>query len=85
MTLYEISRHLIVFHCSVRSGSEVGNIAAALEVTKSISTQANNTIHLSLIEGFAIKDQELGDLALQVSDTRFITSPVVIYFLAVIR
>ena len=67
--------HMILLHvldhsflCSVRSGSEVGNIAAALEVTKSISTQANNTIHLSLIEGSAIKDQELGDLILQVSD-----------------
>lgn len=56
------------FLCSVRSGSEVGNIVAALEVTKSISTQANNTIHLSLIEGSTIKDQELGDLILQVSD-----------------
>lgn len=44
---------------------EVGNIAAALQVTKSISTQANNTIHLSLIEGSGIK--ELGDLVLQVS------------------
>ena len=44
---------------------EVGNIAAALEVTKNISTQANNTIHLSLVEGSGIN--ELGDLALQVS------------------
>ena len=64
--------YLTAFLCSVRSGAEVGNIAAALEVTKNISTQANNTIHLSLIEGSAIKDQELGDLALQVSDTDFV-------------
>ena len=45
---------------------EVDNIAAALKVTKSISTRANNTIHLSLIEGTGI--QNLGDLALQVSE-----------------
>ena len=48
------------FHkASVRAGVEVGNIEAALEVTRGISSRANNTIHLSMVEGVEPRFGEL--------------------------
>lgn len=48
---------------SVRSGLPAGNIEKGLEVTRNISTQANNAIHLSLIEGQS--GNKFGELVLQ--------------------
>ena len=48
----------------MRSGEEIGNIEAGLEVTKAIATRANNAIHLSLLEKPA--QNEFGELVLQV-------------------
>ena len=48
---------------SVRAGLDAGNIEAALEVTRGISSRANNTIHLSMVEGV---EPRFGELVLQV-------------------
>lgn len=49
---------------SIRAGLETGNIDVALRVTRGISTQANNAVHLSLLEG--VEERKLGKLVLQV-------------------
>ena len=49
---------------SIRAGLEVGNIDVALRVTRGISTQANNAVHLSLLEG--VEESKFGKLVLQV-------------------
>ena len=50
--------------CSVRAGLSTGNIEQGLEVTRNISKQANNAIHLSLIENLT-NPAKLGALVLQ--------------------
>lgn len=49
---------------SIRAGLEVTKIEAALRVTRGISTQANNAIHLSMMEG--VERKNYGELVLQV-------------------
>ena len=49
---------------SVRAGLPAGQIEKGLEVTRTISTQANNAIHLSLVEG-RHRNSKLGELVLQ--------------------
>lgn len=48
----------------MRAGLPAGHIEEGLAVTRRISTQANNAIHLSLIEGVG-KTDSLGPLLLQ--------------------
>lgn len=43
-----------------------GNIESAIEVTRGISTRANDAIHLSMIEA-GPEGKEYGELVLQVS------------------
>ncbi len=47
----------------MRAGLPAGNINQGLEVTRNISKQANNAIHLSLIDG--LNQAKLGRLVLQ--------------------
>ena len=49
---------------SIRAGLEVAKIEAALRVTRGISMQANNAVHLSMMEG--IERKNYGELVLQV-------------------
>lgn len=49
---------------SVKSGLPAGNIDQGLEVTRNISTQANNAIHLSLVEERS-RSSKFGELVLQ--------------------
>ena len=48
----------------MKSGLPAGNIDQGLEVTRNISTQANNAIHLSLIEERS-RNNKFGELVLQ--------------------
>ena len=50
---------------SARSAQPAGSIDAALRVTRGISRQANNAIHLDMLDGYA--KMEIGELVLQVS------------------
>ena len=58
-----------MFYCfslpdSVRAGLPAGNIEGGLQMTRNISTQANNAIHLSLID-VPIRAEKYGKLILQ--------------------
>ena len=53
---------------SARSAEPAGQVEEALEVTRGISRQANNAIHLDMLEGHS--KMEVGDLVLLVSHTR---------------
>lgn len=59
-----ISYDLTFSSLSVRAGLPAGNIDNGLEVTRRISMQANNAIHLSLIEG-PLRLDKFGSLILQ--------------------
>lgn len=59
-----ILNHLPLSPSSVRASLPAGHIEEGLEVTRSISTQANNAIHLSLIEGGS-RTRKFGALVLQ--------------------
>ena len=50
---------------SARSAQLAGQVDEALEVTRGISRQANNAIHLDMLEGHS--KMEVGDLVLLVS------------------
>ena len=50
---------------SARSAQPAGSVDAALRVTRGISRQANNAIHLDMLEGFS--KMEVGELVLLVS------------------
>lgn len=50
---------------SARSAQPAGAVNDALSVTRGIARQANNAIHLDMLEGFS--ENDVGDLVLLVS------------------
>ena len=50
---------------SVRAGLESGDILSALEVSRGVSTLANNAIHLNMLDE-RVNHVELGELVMQV-------------------
>ncbi len=50
---------------SIRAGLEGGSILSALEVSRGVSTLANNAVHLNMLDE-RVNTTELGDLVMQV-------------------
>ncbi len=50
---------------SVRAGLEEGSILSALEVSRGVSTLANNAVHLNMLDE-RVNRSDLGELVLQV-------------------
>lgn len=59
------------FESSSKAGVPVPHFKSALSVTYDISRQANDVVHMSMIEGIDRRLDELGELALQVNLLRF--------------
>ena len=56
-----------LFELSSKAGTPVPHYKSALTATQEISRQANDVVHMSLIEGIEKRLEEFGQLGLQVS------------------